>query len=399
MNNISDQNLILKGKKVLLRVDLNVPMKNGAITETSRIEKILPTIKLLIKKEAKIIILSHIGRPKGQIVNGMSLEPISKKLSQYLNIEVLFNKNKINENTIFEINKISNGSIMMLENIRFHEGEETNNDEFSKKISTLGDIYINDAFSSSHRAHASIEGITKHLPSYFGLQITEEINALKRITSEIKKPITLIIGGSKISTKIKIIKNLIKKFDNIIIVGGMANTMLSHTGYKIGKSIYEHGCGNLIREILENSKSYNCQVNCPMDVVVSKTMDGIGKIKDINNVKEDEMILDIGPKTIDSIKETINNSNTVLWNGPAGYFENPNFENGTKKILEIITEKTVKNKIFSVAGGGETVAAINKFKKSDSFTFVSTAGGAFLEYLEGKTLPGIKALNSNVRTK
>ena len=399
MNNISDQNLILKGKKVLLRVDLNVPMKNGAITETSRIEKILPTIKLLIEKEAKIIILSHIGRPKGQIVNRMSLEPISKKLSQYLNTEVLFNKNKINENTIFEINKISNGSIMMLENIRFHEGEETNNDEFSKKISTLGDIYINDAFSSSHRAHASIEGITKHLPSYFGLQITEEINALKRITSEIKKPITLIIGGSKISTKIKIIKNLIKKFDNIIIVGGMANTMLSHTGYKIGKSIYEHDCGNLIREILENSKSYNCQVNCPMDVVVSKKMDGIGKIKNINNIEEDEMILDIGPKTIDSIKKTINNSNTVLWNGPAGYFENPNFENGTKKILEIITEKTVKNKIFSVAGGGETVAAINKFKKSDSFTFVSTAGGAFLEYLEGKTLPGIKALNSNVRTK
>ena len=392
MNNISDQNLILKGKKVLLRVDLNVPMKNGAITETSRIEKILPTIKLLIEKEAKIIILSHIGRPKGQIVNGMSLEPISKKLSQYLNIEVLFNKNKINENTIFEINKISNGSIMMLENIRFHEGEETNNDEFSKKISTLGDIYINDAFSSSHRAHASIEGITKYLPSYFGLQITEEINALKRITSEIKKPITLIIGGSKISTKIKIIKNLIKRFDNIIIVGGMANTMLSHAGYKIGKSIYELSCGDLIREILENSKSYNCQINCPMDVVVSKTMDGIGKIKDINNIEEDEMILDIGPKTIDSIKETINNSNTVLWNGPAGYFENPNFENGTKKILEIIAEKTVKNKIFSVAGGGETVAAINKFKKSDSFTFVSTAGGAFLEYLEGKTLPGIKAL-------
>jgi len=399
MNNISDQNLILKGKKVLLRVDLNVPMKNGAITETSRIEKILPTIKLLIEKEAKIIILSHIGRPKGQIVNGMSLEPISKKLSQYLNIEVLFNKNKINENTIFEINKISNGSIMMLENIRFHEGEETNNDEFSKKISTLGDIYINDAFSSSHRAHASIEGITKYLPSYFGLQITEEINALKRLTSEIKKPITLIIGGSKISTKIKIIKNLIKKFDNIIIVGGMANTMLSHTGYKIGKSIYEHNCENLIREIFENSKSYNCQVSCPKDVVVSKKMDGIGKIKDINNIAEDEMILDIGPKTIDSIRKTINNSNTVLWNGPAGYFENPNFENGTKKILEIITEKTVKNKIFSVAGGGETVAAINKFKKSDSFTFISTAGGAFLEYLEGKTLPGIKALNSNVRTK
>jgi len=393
MNNISDQNLILQGKKVLLRVDLNVPMKNGAITETSRIEKILPTIKLLIEKKAKIILLSHIGRPKGKVVSEMSLEPISKKLSQYLNKEVLFHKNKINENTISEINKVSNGSIMMLENIRFNEGEETNDKEFSKKISTLGDIYVNDAFSCSHRAHASIDGITKYLPSYFGLQITEEINALKKITSEIKNPITLIIGGSKISTKIKIIKNLIKKFDNIIIVGGMANTMLKHTGSNIGKSIYEHDCENLIKEILEKSKLHNCQINCPIDVVVAKNLDGPGKNKDIKKIEEDDIILDIGSKTILSIKEIINNSNTVLWNGPAGYFENPNFENGTKKILEIIKEKNTKSKIFSVAGGGETVAAINKFNNLNSFTFVSTAGGAFLEFLEGKTLPGIKALN------
>ena len=393
MNNISDQNLILQGKKVLLRVDLNVPMKNGAITETSRIEKILPTIKLLIEKKAKIILLSHIGRPKGKVVSEMSLEPISKKLSQYLNKEVLFNKNKINENTISEINKVSNGSIMMLENIRFNEGEETNDKEFSKKISTLGDIYVNDAFSCSHRAHASIDGITKYLPSYFGLQITEEINALKKITSEIKNPITLIIGGSKISTKIKIIKNLIKKFDNIIIVGGMANTMLKHTGSNIGKSIYEHDCENLIKEILEKSKLHNCQINCPIDVVVAKNLDGPGKNKDIKKIEEDDIILDIGSKTILSIKEIINNSNTVLWNGPAGYFENPNFENGTKKILEILKEKNTKSKIFSVAGGGETVAAINKFNNLNSFTFVSTAGGAFLEFLEGKTLPGIKALN------
>ena len=392
MNNISDQNLIFQGKKVLLRVDLNVPMKNGSVTETSRIEKILPTIKLLIKKKAKIIILSHIGRPKGKVMNGMSLEPISKKLSQYLNKEVLFNKNKINENTISEINKVPNGSIMMLENIRFNEGEETNDKEFSKKISTLGDIYVNDAFSCSHRAHASIDGITKYLPSYFGLQITKEINALKRITSEIKKPITLIIGGSKISTKIKIIKNLIKKFDNVIIVGGMANTMLKHTGSNIGKSIYEANCENLIKEILEKSKSYNCQITCPIDVVVAKNLDGPGKNKDIKEIEADDIILDIGSKTILSIKKIINNSNTVLWNGPAGYFENPNFENGTKKILEIIKEKSTKNKIFSVAGGGETVAAINKFNNLNSFTFVSTAGGAFLEFLEGKTLPGIKAI-------
>ena len=396
MNNILNQNLVLKGKKVLLRVDLNVPIKNGAITETSRIKKVIPTIKLLIEKQAKIIILSHIGRPKGKVTKGMSLEPISKKLASLLSKEVLFNKNLINENTLSEVNKIPNGSIIMLENIRFNEGEESNDNEFSKKISNLGDIYINDAFSVSHRSHASVEGITKYIPSYFGLQITEEINALKKITSEIKKPVTLIIGGSKISTKIKIINNLIKKFNNIIIVGGMANTMLKHTGLKVGKSLCEHNCGNLIKEILENSNKYKCKITCPVDVVVSKNVEDMGKDKDIKEIDDDEMILDIGPKTISFIKTIINNSNTVLWNGPAGYFENPNFQNGTKEILEIISQKTTNDKIFSVAGGGETVAAINKFNKLNSFTFVSTAGGAFLEYLEGKTLPGIKALNQNV---
>jgi len=396
MNYISNKNLELKGKKVLLRVDLNVPMKNGHITESSRIEKILPTINLLIEKQAKIVILSHIGRPKGKVVEGMSLEPISRKLASLINTKVLFNKEKINEKTKSEINKIPNGSIMMLENIRFYEGEEVNDNEFSNKLSDLGDIYVNDAFSCSHRSHASIEGITKHIPSFFGLQITKEIDALKKLTSEIKKPITLIIGGSKISTKINIINNLIKKFNNIIIVGGMANTMLKHTGKKIGKSIVENDCKNLIEEILKNSKKYNCNITSPVDVVVAKDMQGKGKNKSISEVDNDEMILDIGPKTVSSIKKIINDSKTVLWNGPAGYFENPSFQYGTKKILEIISKKTESDKIFSVAGGGETVAAINKFKKLNSFTFVSTAGGAFLEYLEGKTLPGINALNQNV---
>ena len=399
MNSITNNNLDLKGKKVLLRVDLNVPMKNGAITEISRIEKIIPTIKLLLKKEAKIIIMSHIGRPKGKFVNGMSLKPISEKLSLLLNKNVYFNKDLISENTLLEINKIPNGSILMLENIRFNEGEETNNTEFSKKISTLGDIYVNDAFSCSHRSHASVEGITRYIPSYFGLQITEEINALKKITSEIEKPVSLIIGGSKISTKIKIINNLIKKFNNIIIVGGMGNTMLKHTGSNIGKSICENECGSLIKEILENSKKYNCEITIPKDAIVSSDLNGEGKEKNINEIKDNEMILDIGSKTISSIETIISNSRTILWNGPAGYFENPNFQNGTKKILELISQKTKNDKIFSVAGGGETVAAINKFKKFDSFTFVSTAGGAFLEYLEGKTLPAIKALNQNVWIK
>ena len=393
MNSILDQNLVLKGKKAILRVDSNVPIKNGSITEVSRIIKILPTLKLLVKKEAKIIILSHIGRPKGKVVNGMSLEPISKKLSDLLNTEVLFNKSEINERTLVEINQIPNGSIMMLENIRFYEEEEKNSNSFSKKISSLGDLYINDAFSCSHRAHSSIEGITKYMPSYCGLQFIEEINALNKITSKITRPITCIIGGSKISTKIKIISNLIKDFDNIIIVGGMGNAMLKNTGINIGKSVCDDGYKDLVGEILKKSITHNCQIYYPLDVVVSKELEGSGTIKEINEVNDDEMILDIGPKTITSIKKIVNNSNTVLWNGPAGYFENPNFANGTKEILEIIANKKSKDKIYAVAGGGETVAVINKFKKLDSFNFVSTAGGAFLEYLEGKELPGIKALN------
>ena len=393
MNSILDHDLILKGKKVIVRVDLNVPMKDGVITEASRIIKILPTLKLLIEKEAKIIILSHIGRPKGKVVNGMSLEPISKKLSDLLNAEVLFNRNKIDEKTLIETNKIPNGSIMMMENIRFYEEEEKNEDSFSKKIASLGDIYINDAFSCSHRAHSSIEGITKHIQSYCGLQFIEEINALKRITSKIKRPVTCIIGGSKISTKIRIISNLIKDFDNIVIVGGMGNAMLKNTGVNIGKSVCDDGYKDLVEEILKKSKTHNCQIYYPLDVVVSKTLDGVGIIKEINEINNDEMILDIGPKTITSIKNIIEGTNTVLWNGPAGYFENPNFANGTKKILEIIDEKRAKDKIYAVAGGGETVAVINKFKKLESFNFVSTAGGAFLEYLEGKKLPGISALN------
>jgi len=393
MNSILDHDLVLKGKKVIVRVDLNVPMKNGTITEVSRIVKILPTLKLLIEKKAKIIILSHIGRPKGKIVNGMSLEPISKKLSNLLNIEILFNKNEINEKTLIEINKIPDGSIMMMENIRFYEEEEKNEDSFSKKISNLGDIYVNDAFSCSHRAHSSIEGIAKYIPSYCGLQFAEEINALKKITSKITRPVTCIIGGSKISTKIKIISNLIKDFDNMIIVGGMGNAMLKNTGIDIGKSVCDDGYKDLVGEILKKSKTHDCQIYYPLDVVVSKTLDGNGIIKEINEVNNDEMILDIGPKTITSIKNIIIESNTVLWNGPAGYFENPNFANGTKEILKIIATQKAKNKIYAVAGGGETVAVINKFNKLDSFNFVSTAGGAFLEYLEGKELPGIKALN------
>ena len=392
MNSIKDLK-DLNQKRVLLRLDLNVPIKNGNITDETRINKILPVIRFLIEKKSKIIVISHVGRPKGLVNKDLSLKPICENLGKKINREI-----KLIKKNIFDIKREdlftnSQDQIIFLENIRFYNEEEKNDLKFSRHLGSLGDLFVNDAFSCSHRDHASVSKITEFLPSYAGLQLETEINALKKVTTETKKPVTCIIGGSKISTKIGIIKNLIPKFNNIIIVGGMANNILKYKGHQIGTSIFEDNCETLIEEIFKNSKKFNCQITYPLDVVVAKNIESEGKNKDINKVDRNEMILDIGPKTISSIKKIINNTNTVLWNGPAGYFENPNFQNGTSQILEIISEKTKKNKIFSVAGGGETVAAINKFKKFESFTFISTAGGAFLEYLEGKTLPGIKAIN------
>ena len=252
-------------------------------------------------------------------------------------------------------------------------------------------MYVNDAFSCSHRAHASVCKITEFLPSFAGLQLETEINALKKVTTEIKKPITCIIGGSKISTKIGIIKNLISKFDNIIIVGGMANNIIRYKGNQIGKSIKEENCDLMIKEIFETLKSHSCKIIFPEDVLIGKNFNDDPQVRELNDIKDDDIILDIGPRTLDKIKSTIENSETVLWNGPAGYFENPNFANGSYDIAKTITKKN--NSIYSVVGGGDTIALINKIKLIENFNFVSTAGGAFLEYLEGKELPGIKALN------
>ena len=286
-----------------------------------------------------------------------------------------------------------NEKILMLENIRFYAEEEKNDNKFARHLASLGDLYVNDAFSCSHRAHASIVEISKFLPSFSGLQLDLEINALTKITSEITKPITCIIGGSKISTKIEIIKNLIPKFDNIIIVGGMANNFIEYFGNNIGKSIKEKKCAPIIEEIISLSKKEKCEITYPEDVLVSKDLNGSCKKKELNEILDDEMILDIGPKTIDKVTNIINSSNTILWNGPAGYFENPNFANGSIEIAKTIINNNKLNKIFSVVGGGDTVSLLNSIKAVDSFNFVSTAGGAFLEYLEGKKLPGITALN------
>ena len=383
----------ISNKKILLRLDLNVPLLEGEITDTTRIDKILPTLNFLTSKNAKIIIISHVGRPKGKVVDELSLRPICKdlelKLSQ--NIKLISKDVKeINSQDLFNNN---DEKIVMLENIRFYPEEEKNNPQFAKHLATLADIYVNDAFSCSHRAHASIDQITNFLPSYSGLQFDLEVSALKKITSEIKKPITCIIGGSKISTKINIIKNLIPKFDNIIIVGGMANNIIKYLGNNIGKSIQEENSDLAIKEIFLLSETEHCKLTYPEDIVVGKDLNGKPQIKELNEISSDEMILDIGPKTINMINNIIDESNTILWNGPAGYFENPSFANGSVEIAKKIIEKNKSNKIYSVAGGGDTVSLLNNLNAINDFNFISTAGGAFLEYLEGKELPGIKALN------
>ncbi|MDC3383445.1 phosphoglycerate kinase [Candidatus Pelagibacter ubique] len=392
MRNIQNETN-LNQKKVLLRLDLNVPLDNGKITDTTRIDKILPTINFLLKNEAKIIILSHVGRPKGKVVSELSLKPICEDLKNKLNQNIKLVSKNIKEIKSTDLFNEHDEKIVILENLRFYEEEEKNDSGFAKHLASLADIYVNDAFSCSHRAHASIFEITKFIPSYAGLQLNLEIDALTKITSEIQRPITCIIGGSKISSKINIIKNLIAKFDNIIIVGGMANNILRYKGYEIGKSIQEDNCDKIIEEIFSLSKKENCKIIYPEDVAVGKNLDGSAKIKELNNVSREELILDIGPKTIKAINSLIEESSTILWNGPAGYFENSNFAKGSLEIAKKIIKKNKSNTIYSVAGGGDTVSFLNGIGAINNFNFVSTAGGAFLEYLEGKELPGIKALN------
>ena len=383
----------LRDKKILLRLDLNVPLDNGIITDTTRIDKIIPTLKFLLKQNSRIIIMSHVGRPKGKVDNKLSLKPICIDIENKINHKIKLITKNINEIKNHNLFKDTNEKIVMLENIRFYEQEEKNDYEFASQLSNFADIYVNDAFSCSHRSHASISKITKFLPSFSGLQLELEVSALKKITSEIKKPITCIIGGSKISTKINIIKNLISKFDNIVFVGGMANNVIKYMGHNIGKSIHEKNSDLIIKEIFDLSKKKNCKIFYPEDIVVAKDLNGYPEIKKIDKVFSDEMILDIGEETIKKIEILIDKSNTILWNGPAGYFENPNFAKGSLRIAKKIVQNNKANAIYSVAGGGDTVTLLNKLDAVNNFNFVSTAGGAFLEYLEGKQLPGITALN------
>ena len=383
----------LSQKNVLLRLDLNVPLKDGVITDQTRIDKILPIINFLISKNSRIIVVSHVGRPNGKKNSDLSMSPICEYLEKKINKKIKLVSDDIFRLEKEDLFKEKFDEIICLENIRFYEKEEKNDTSLAKRLASLADLFVNDAFSCSHRAHTSICKITEFLPSFAGLQLEAELSALKKVTSEIVKPITCIIGGSKISTKIGIIKNLIPKFDNILIVGGMANNILDYKGNQIGKSVKEENCEKIIEEIFETSKQHSCSIIYPVDVLVGKNLNGVSKAKALDEINSDDLILDIGPKTIDKIKNIIENSETVLWNGPAGYFENPSFANGSYEIAKAIIKKNKNKSIYSVVGGGDTIALLNKINVIRDFNFVSTAGGAFLEYLEGRDLPGIKALS------
>ncbi len=385
--------LDVQNKKVILRLDLNVPLKDKIIIDDTRITLCLPLIKRLIEKKAKIIIISHLGRPKGERDPALSLIPIYKYLKNILQTNVYFFSGDFDNEVQDKFSQLKKSEVIVVENIRFFKEEMKDDENFSKRLGSIGDIYINDAFSCSHRKQASIHKITKFVSkSYAGPLLKKEVDSINLIIKDKKDPVTCIIGGSKISTKINLIINLVKKINNLVIVGAMANNFFVYKNFSVGKSLIENNTKEIIKKIYHEASKYKCEILIPEDCIVATNFEGKGKNKDLTQILENELILDIGFKTIKKIKQTIDKSKTVLWNGPAGYFENENFLNGTISIAEFISNNTKKKSLISVLGGGDTLAAINKSKNKLSFSHLSTAGGAFLEYLEGKDLPGLSVL-------
>ena len=391
--NFFPDNLNIQNQKVILRLDLNVPLKDKVIQDDTRIALCLPFIKKLIEKKAKIIIISHLGRPKGIKVPELSLIPIYKYLKKSLPTNVYFYMGNLDEDAQDKFSHLKEGEIILIENIRYFKEESNNDEDFAKRLGSLGDIYINDAFSCSHRKQASIHNITKFIKkSFAGPLLKKEINAINLVIQNKKEPVTCIIGGSKISTKINVISSLIEKVNNLVIVGAMANNFFIYKNLKIGKSLIEKNTEETIKKIYEKANKNKCKIFVPEDCMVGSSFDSSGISKDLNTIEDNDIILDIGTKTIEVLKKTIALSKTVLWNGPAGYFENENFLIGTMSIAEAISKNTVENSLISILGGGDTLAAIKQSKNKLFFTHLSTAGGTFLEYIEGKDLPGLSVL-------
>jgi phosphoglycerate kinase len=383
----------LRGERVLLRVDLNVPMEDGKVSDLTRLERAAPTITEIADKGGKVILLSHFGRPKER-TPADSLKPVADALACVLNRPVGFAQDCIGPAAAAAVNAMKSGDIVCLENTRFHRGEEKNDPVFTDALAALGDIWVNDAFSAAHRAHASTEGLGHKLPAYAGRNMQAELDALTRALESPQRPVAAIVGGAKVSTKLDLLGNLVSKVNTLIIGGGMANTFLAAQGRMVGKSLCERDLAATARETLAKAEAGNCEIVLPVDAVVTKEFKAHApwRVTPIDAVAADEMILDIGPRTIEHVVSVLARTKTLVWNGPFGAFEMEPFDNGTVEVAEAAAELTQAGKLASIAGGGDTVAALNAAGAGKRFTYVSTAGGAFLEWMEGKALPGVEVL-------
>ncbi|OLP53590.1 phosphoglycerate kinase [Rhizobium rhizosphaerae] len=386
----------IQGKRVLVRVDLNVPMADGKVTDATRIERVLPTIRELSEKGAKVVLLAHFGRPKGEPVADMSLKPIAAAVEDILDQRVLFAEDCIGDKAKAAIDGMKDGDVLLLENTRFHKGEEKNDPDFVAALAANGDIYVNDAFSAAHRAHASTEGLARHLPAYAGRTMQAELEALEKGLGNPKRPVVAIVGGAKVSTKIDLLQNLVKKVDALVIGGGMANTFLAAGGTDVGKSLCEHDLAETAKAIMAEAEGAGCAIVLPVDGVIAREFKAgaANEVVEIASIPADAMVLDVGPQSVTAVNEWVSKAETLVWNGPLGAFEITPFDKATVAVAKHAASRTRSGDLVSVAGGGDTVAALNHAEVGDDFTYVSTAGGAFLEWMEGKPLPGVDILKS-----
>jgi phosphoglycerate kinase len=383
----------VRSKRVLVRVDLNVPVENGKVADTTRIERVAPTIREIADKGGKAILLSHFGRPKGPDPT-QSLKLVAPAIAAVLKRPIAFAEDCIGEKAAAAVNAMKPGDILCLENTRFHPGEERNDPDFVAQLAALGDIFVNDAFSAAHRAHASVEGLGRRLPSYAGRAMQDELEALTKVLQTPVRPLAAIVGGAKVSTKLDLLGSLLAKVDALIIGGGMANTFLAACGHSVGKSLCERNLLQTAHDIMDQAKSTGREIVLPVDAVVAREFaaNAPSRVVAVDGVGDEEMILDIGPRSIEHVCSVLARVKTLVWNGPFGAFELEPFDIGTVEVAEAAAELTAAGKIVTVAGGGDTVAALNAAGTADRFSYVSTAGGAFLEWLEGKSLPGVEVL-------
>lgn len=384
----------IAGKRVLLRVDLNVPVTDGAVTDTTRVERVAPTIMELSRKGARVILLAHFGRPKGKRVASMSLAPIAGVVEDVLDHRVHFADDCIGEEALDAVKSMVDGDILLLENTRFYPGEEKNDPAFAASLAANGDIFVNDAFSAAHRAHASTEGLAHHLPAYAGRTMQAELQALEKGLGNPARPVAAIVGGAKVSTKIELLKNLVEQVEALVIGGGMANTFLAARGVNVGRSLCEHDLVATAREIEALASKHGCALVLPVDAVVAREFKAGAENETVHieAIPEDAMMLDVGPRSVEAINAWITKADTLVWNGPLGAFEIAPFDVATVSAARHAARRTQEGLLVSVAGGGDTVAALNHAGVMESFSYVSTAGGAFLEWLEGKPLPGVDVL-------